>query len=69
MQLLIARTLFVCVIFLFHRVIAKRMHASFGYFMQTMDLIDQLYSGVDNYRWKTRVFNLMESYSKEFRYV
>lgn len=65
MQLFIARYLFICFMFLFHNIVGKRMWNSPSYFHETMDIIDMLFRGVDNYRWKVRAINLMNSYAKE----
>lgn len=65
MQLFIAQQVFACAMYLFHSIIGKRMLRSFSYYMETMDLIDCLFTGKRNYQWKVRAINLMDSYAKQ----
>lgn len=65
MQLFIAQQFFICAMYLFHSLIGKRMLRSFSYYMETMNLIDCLFSGKRNYQWKVRAINLMNSYAKQ----
>ena len=64
MQLFIAQQFFVCAMYLFHSIIGKRMLRSFSYYMETMNLIDCLFTGKRNYQWKVRAINLRNSYKK-----
>lgn len=61
----LARFIFLCAMYLFHSIIGKRMLRSFSYYMETMNLIDCLFTGKRNYQWKVRAINLMNSYAKQ----
>ena len=64
MQLFIAQQVFTCAMYLFHSIIGKRMLRSFSYYMDTLHLIDCLFTGKRNYQWKVRAINLRNSYKK-----
>lgn len=71
MQLFIARYLFICVMYLFHSIIGKRMLRSMEYYVQTMGLIHVLFPNKQQRAaWERKAHNLMVSYADdEFRKV
>ena len=65
MQLFIARQLFIFAMYMFHARIGKAMAVNADIFVQTMDLVDSLFTGTRRDQWKLKVCNLTESYMKE----
>lgn len=57
-----ARFCFLTVVFLFKKRIAKNMWDSPEFYIRTMDLVCDLWNGIDAYKWMTRLNNLMVSY-------